>query len=1486
VLTFPTIYCGQKRNVNPKLTYTDIAKSEALNADRRACVPHKLLYSFKKSQQQQVVDSITISLRKRANIQNVTAGNLLDPEYVTGLEHRNEGYKILKNIRSSPAYWEARKKELFATIRQLGIPTFFHTVSAMEIHWPELIVILKQILDGDTITEEQAGALNQIEKADLIRRDPITCARYFDAKTQDYFNILLKTKAVFTNHPLEDFFLRVEFQHRGSPHLHIFLWMKNAPTFDVEDPGYCVPFIDEYITTKRTELSLQFQQHRHTQCCRRLVNGVHVCRFGIPYPPMKRTEILTPLVQDYPEGERVLLKNELAKIKLLLRNLHKHDDIHISFDEFVKQTSLTETKYILAIRSNIRRPTVFLKRDVDAAFINGYNDKLLRAWRSNMDLQFVLDPYACARYLSEYISKSYRGMSSLLRDAVSELQRGNMSLKNKLKSLGSLFVNKSEVSAQEAAYGILGLQLSKFSRDHVYINTGVPDERSRLTKSAEELKNMNPDDTDVLMDGLIEHYVKRSEQLENLCLADYAAWYNFKKTKASEKAVTTQQKVFRQKDGNGCVKKRSFAKVIRSRRYGQVKEPFMYYRENVMLFHPWRDEELEVNSNPMAIYRTHSESIQLKGAEYNKMCNEINIEDVLNELHAEEKDSDTQELDEENSGVGPTDENIFDDKTETSKQKFLLPGVLPQHEYASLMDCLNAKQKNYLLHVVHAIKSKTQIMEYLGGGAGVGKSTTIRAIVQALTRYYLTQAGNTPDLLRVLLCAPTGIAAYNIEGKTLHSTFVLPFNQSKYDGNQLRTLDPDTRTRITSNLLGVKLIICDELSMISNRQLSFINQRLQEFFRSKELFGGHSIIFVGDLWQLPPIGGSHIFAPIRDDISSLACSSIWDNVRYYELDEVMRQQGDPTFAQALNRMKIGAMTNDDILLLKSREISAFNLPPDNVVWLFHFREKVRQHNTVALENCQEEEVRAVAVDKIEGKGDLDEKGKTKLLCEAKGLNYQDAQGLPYELVLKKSIRYMVTANIHSDLANGAIGTLQHVSMKTISGVMVPTIVWIKFPEPRTGAQAREAYSGPKLKSIDPSWTPISIESKPVKCWEGRQVRVVRSQFPLAPAEAITIYKSQSQTFTEMVLTTHPGITRSLLYVGCSRARSSDGLWINGTFEPPSPVNSTNRVYQAYEELRLKPVLLSHLPNPAPNESMISLVFYNIQHYNPHKKDLETIITTLKPNIIALVETHSWPNQELKIHDYHLKQRTDLAVHRKSGYGTACFSTVTENKRSTSLLINGKDGHVQLTTLFFPTFIIVYGYSTPKTSYSELEFAIKSILENHSLSSISTVLVGDFNKDLNTVAGQKLGKFMKSIGMPSCLPIICSTTRCGTQIDCVFSGIPGIEAYISTSLTSHHDPIQIFIPALKNQSVNDAILQDLINLNISAHTENYTVSSQALHCDRPTTVHQSSNELGLNSSQQSTEISTSSLRTSQFMPGLLNPTGKNLCFANSSTKADF
>lgn len=117
-------------------------------------------------------------------------------------------------------------------VRQFGLPVIFMTISAAESKWPELIVILKKVLDNETITVQAALQLSNKDKATLIQRDPITCARYFDHR----FNALMKAcsspHGPFGNRTILHFYHRVEFQHRGSPHIHMLLWLSNSPVYD------------------------------------------------------------------------------------------------------------------------------------------------------------------------------------------------------------------------------------------------------------------------------------------------------------------------------------------------------------------------------------------------------------------------------------------------------------------------------------------------------------------------------------------------------------------------------------------------------------------------------------------------------------------------------------------------------------------------------------------------------------------------------------------------------------------------------------------------------------------------------------------------------------------------------------------------------------------------------------------------------------------------------------------------------------------------------------------------------------------------------------------------------------------------------------------------------------------------------------------------------------------------------------------------------
>ena len=104
---------------------------------------------------------------------------------------------------------------------------------------------------------------------------------------------------------------------------------------------------------------------------------------------------------------------------------------------------------------------VFLKRKTKDMRINLFNDGIRLAWKANLDIQIVLEPYGCASYVVGSISKSQRGISAQLDAAAKEAQKGNLDLKKHVRHIGNVFSNCVEVSAQEAVYLDLQIPLTK-----------------------------------------------------------------------------------------------------------------------------------------------------------------------------------------------------------------------------------------------------------------------------------------------------------------------------------------------------------------------------------------------------------------------------------------------------------------------------------------------------------------------------------------------------------------------------------------------------------------------------------------------------------------------------------------------------------------------------------------------------------------------------------------------------------------------------------------------------------------------------------------------------------------------------------------------------------------------------------------------------------------------------------------------------------------
>ena len=105
------------------------------------------------------------------------------------------------------------------------------------------------------------------------------------------------------------------------------------------------------------------------------------------------------------------IKDNSTKVKEALNNMKYGENI--SFEEFLNNLNLNEQDYISAISLSLTRDTLFLKRTQSEIRVNNYNSYLLRAWQANLDIHFILDPYACAVYILSYVTKEQGSMSRL-----------------------------------------------------------------------------------------------------------------------------------------------------------------------------------------------------------------------------------------------------------------------------------------------------------------------------------------------------------------------------------------------------------------------------------------------------------------------------------------------------------------------------------------------------------------------------------------------------------------------------------------------------------------------------------------------------------------------------------------------------------------------------------------------------------------------------------------------------------------------------------------------------------------------------------------------------------------------------------------------------------------------------------------------------------------------------------------------------------------
>lgn len=389
---------------------------------------------------------------------------------------------------------------------------------------------------------------------------------------------------------------------------------------------------------------------------------------------------------------------------------------------------------------------------------------------------------------------------------------------------------------------------------------------------------------------------------------------------------------------------------------------------------------------------------------------------------------------------------------------------------------------------------------FLTGRAGTGKSTFLRYI-----------AANTKK--KHVILAPTGIAAINAGGSTIHSFFKLPFypllpTDTRYSVRNLRGTMKYNGEKIKL-LKELELIIIDEVSMVRADIIDFIDKLLRVYCRNmREPFGGKQMLFVGDIYQLEPV--------VKEDDRRLLhpfyASGYFFDARVFrsfqlvsvELRKVYRQT-DPEFVSILDDIRTNNATDADLQRLNQRVGSSFSDDDENLSITLSTR-----RDTVDFINRRE-------LEKLDGKSFIS-------VGQITGEFPESSLPTPVELELKPGCHVMFIKNdMNKRWVNGTLGVVSAIDDDG-------TVVCVVTEDGNEYDVEKELWENVRYKFNE---TEKKIEEEQI----GTYV-----QFPLRLAWAITVHKSQGLTFRRVNIDfTGGAFAGGQTYVALSRCMSLDGI---------------------------------------------------------------------------------------------------------------------------------------------------------------------------------------------------------------------------------------------------------------------------------------------------------------------------------------------------------
>ena len=1138
--------------------YGEISASNNLPSWRFATHPRFPYWALNMKQRHQLLSQAKVYLQHHPGDARLSIDELrrmVDTCQADQLMRRLQRYA--SKVQGSSQYWYQRHQELQALLEQKGPPTFFWTVSSADTYWPEMHKLMPHLVGSCTLHSHRVQA---------VITNPHIADWYFSARLTDFVDHWLYGALDADWH-----WYRFEYQSRGSPHAHGCAKLKN-------DEGIC-SLVQQAACGWLAEMKLKNSENLdHTMQEQLLIaieNGAKAKNNAIRYADWLVTTFNCPIPDDnwsmpnpHPCAVQV---NEILDIDLdyqdLVNSVERHTRCSSAYClrktrdqepkcrfDYPRDVQALSTLEFEQLNCGSVRAKLITKRNDPR--INSHNRTMLQYWRANVDMQIIVDVEACARYMAKYAAKAEqksKALDAIFKSCVNSITETGNSHKV-LRSAMLRAVGERDFSSQETAHMLLSLPLYSCSYSFVAVSL----HESQLIERNEQTGQL------ALQQSLIQQYADR-EVAHDLNLCQFVTQYNIQKGKLCRRSTTVIVRFFPK-----------YSPSTDGEHYGS------YCKFQLLKYKPWQEQQSnawdngpESDKTYISAYNTFLQTETGKNLVPNFatdlaqsstcICNDENSDNdddddvsqqsivqddwiLLCQLNSRYTASSSQDAsDDYDWGQDARDllpEQIKECVSWIKSHRTASQSDSPRHHQLPPVDIstLNVNQQlaydTICRHHTQQLSGQNPLPLHMivYGSAGTGKSYLISAIAHAIGH-------------KCLLTGTTGMASFNICGKTVHSALKLPVRNSNNNDLQGSTLH-----KLQQEFKDVKYLVIDEMSMIGHRMLAWIDKRLRQATGLlNEPMGGISVILFGDFAQLPPVGDRPLYSlPSSCDLASHGHTIYKIFTTVVILDQILRQsQNDEEtneFRSLLSRLRDGQTTrNDWQLLLKRTPEQATNASDfSDTVRLFYDRESVASYN----------------IDKLHELGPIARINAVHSSSAAAHTSPDDAGGLHPVIFLAHQAQVMLTANlwIEAGLCNGSAGVVHKILYQEGQAPPhLPIAILVDF----------DNYTGPAFLLNRPKCLPIP----PLLAeWTSSGKHHSRQQFPLQLRYAITIHKSQGQTLNKAVIDIgKKEYATGCTYVAFSRLKKlQDGLIKTMPFDRLQAIGrGKNLSDRIHEESRLR-----------------------------------------------------------------------------------------------------------------------------------------------------------------------------------------------------------------------------------------------------------------------------------------------------------------------------